>query len=190
MNGFKSQIMEAESAPVEQKKRKFRSEIDMEEAEVKLLDKTDVEEAGKVMRKCLFSVTDKEIEAIILKGMSYGAFVDRMLVAVALSWAVRFNPDTKDFEQGGDNAVFLEDDAILLAYEGKGIRELLIEKREEEGSARRLKYAVAITSQAQAAGESVSETVRQRGNKTEKALLKKEYKFFKTRNGVIAYRNL
>jgi hypothetical protein len=190
MNGFKSQIMETEAAPLEQKKKKFHSQVDMEEAEVKLLEKSDVEEAGKVMRKCLFSVTDKEIEAIIAKGMSYGAFVDRMLVAVALSWAVRFNPDTKDFEQGQDNAVFLEDDAILLAYEGKGIRELLIEKREEEGTARRLKYAVAITSQAQAAGESVSETVKQRGNKTEKALLKKEYKFFKTKNGVIAYRNL
>ncbi len=190
MNGFKSQIMETESAPVEQKKRRFHSPVDMEEAEIKLLAREDVEEAGKVMRKCLFSVTDKEIEAIIAKGMSYGAFVDRMLVAVALSWAVRFNPDTKDFEQGEDNAVFLEDDAILLTYEGKGIRELLIEKREEEGGAHRLGYSVAITSQAHPQGENVSEVVRQRGNKTEKALLKKEYKFFKTKNGVIAYRNL
>ncbi|MEM4272689.1 MAG: hypothetical protein QXH30_03790, partial [Candidatus Bilamarchaeaceae archaeon] len=127
MNGFKSQIIEAESGPVEQKKRKFHSIADVERAEIKLLRKEDVGEAGKVMRKCLFSVTDKEIEAIIAKGASYGAFVDRMLVAVALSWAVRFNPETKEFEQGEENAIFLEDDAILLAYEGKGIRELLIE---------------------------------------------------------------
>ncbi|MEM4272367.1 MAG: hypothetical protein QXH30_02160, partial [Candidatus Bilamarchaeaceae archaeon] len=63
-------------------------------------------------------------------------------------------------------------------------------KREEEGRARRLRYAVAITSQAHLAGESVSEVVKQRGNKTEKALLKRGYSFFKTRNGVIAYKPL
>lgn len=190
MNGFKSKIIEEEEGPQEQKKKKFHSQIDMEEVEVKLLGREDLEEAGKVMRKCLFSVSDEEIRKILDKGMSYGAFVDRMLVAVALSWGVLFNPEIRDFENGAENAIFLEDDAILLSYEGKGIRELLIAKREDAGRVRAFPYAVAITSQSNPHDENVGDAVKQRGNKTEKALMKKGYKFFKTRNGVIAYRNL
>lgn len=188
--GFKSELMETEAGPKQEKKKKFHSPTDVEHVEVKKLDSSDVEEAAKVMRKCLFTVTDEEIGGIVAKGMSYGGFVDRILVAVALSWGVRFNPGTWEFEEGEENAVFLEDDAILLAYEGRGIRELLIERREEEGQERKFRYAVAITSPISPEEAKVGEVVQQRGNKTEKALLKRGYRFSKTRNGVVAYKEL
>jgi len=188
--GFKSELLEAEAGPKQEKKKKFHSPTDVENIEVKKLDADDVEEAAKVMRKCLFTVTDDEIKGILEKEMSYGGFVDRILVAVALSWGVRFNPESWEFEEGEENAVFLEDDAILLAYEGRGIRELLIEKREEEGEELGFKYAVAITAQINPDDAKVREVVEQRGNKTEKALLKRGYRFSKTRNGVVAYKEL
>lgn len=187
--GFKSELMETGAGPIE-KKKKFHAPTDVEQVEVKKLDVDDVEEAAKVMRKCLFTVTDEEIGGIIKKNMSYGGFVDRILIAVALSWGVTFNPESWEFEEGEENAVFLEDDAILLAYEGKGTRELLIEKREEEGKERDFRYAVAITSQINPDDAKIKEVVQQRGNKTEKALLKRGYRFSKTKNGVVAYKEL
>ena len=189
--GFKSELLETEKEPKEeQKKKKFRSTSDVEELEIKKLEEKDVEEATRVMSKCMFSVTEKEIRGIVERGMSYGAFVDRILVGVGLSWEVRFNPETWEFEEGEGNSIFLEDDAILLAYEGRGIRELLIEKREEEGREDGLEYAVAITSDTVSEEEKVDEVVGRRGNKTERALLKRRYKFSKTRNGVVAYKKL
>ncbi|MCP4647872.1 MAG: hypothetical protein GY852_09115, partial [bacterium] len=50
--------------------------------------------------------------------------------------------------------------------------------------------AVAITSQINPDDAKVGEVVEQRGNKTEKALLKRGYQFSKTRNGVVAYKEL
>ena len=186
-SGFKSELMETEAEPKQVKKKKFRSPIDVEEVEIKKLEESDVEEATRVMQKCMFSVTEEELSKIVEKGLSYGAFVDRILVGVALSWGVRFNPETNEFEDGEENALFLEDDAILLSYEGKGIRELLIEKREEEGEETGFKYAVAITSQFNPEEEHVGKVIEQRGNKTEKVLQRRGYKFLKTRNGVVAY---
>lgn len=186
---FKSEIIDSKAEKSEPKK-KFRAPTEIEEVEIKKLLEGDVEEAAKVMRKCLFSVTDSEISGVVEKGMSYGAFVDRILVSVGLSWEVRFNPDTMDFEEGEENAVFLEDDAILLAYEGRGIRELLIEKREEEGGGRGKEYAVAITSSIRPNDENLAEAMMQRGNKTEKALIRRGYKFAKTQHGVVAFKKL
>jgi len=187
-SGFKSEMMETEAGPRETKKKKFHSPIDVEEVEIKKLDVDDVEEATRVMRKCMFTVDENEIKGIVEKNLSYGAFVDRILVGVALSWGVRFNPETREFEEGEENALFLEDDAILLAYEGRGIRELLIEKREEEGKEDGFAYAVAITSQFNPDEENVGKVMEQRGNKTEKVLMRRGYEFVKTRNGVVAYK--
>lgn len=187
-NVFRSEQIE-EEAPKAAKKKKFHAPADIEEVEVKKLTKNDVKEASRVMRKSLFTVTDREVGEVIEKGMSYGAFVDRILVAVALSWGVCFNPKDAEFGDGEENAIFLEDDAMLLSYEGRGIRELLIEKREEEGKERNFRYAVAITTSINPEGE-ISSVVGQRGNKTEKALLGRGYSFKKTQNGVIAFREL
>ncbi len=187
-SGFKSELLEAETKPKAVKMKKFRSPIDIEEVEIKKLEESDVEEATNVMRKCMFTVTEGEISKIVEKGLSYGAFVDRILVGVALSWGVKFNLETREFEEGEENSLFLEDDAILLAYEGKGIRELLIEKREEEGAEKGFGYALAITSQFNPDEEHVGKVIEQRGNKTEKVLLRRGYKFVKTKNGVVAYK--
>ena len=186
-SGFKSELMETEAGPKQVKKKKFHSPIDVEEVEIKKLGEKDVDEATRVMRKCMFTVSEEEIARIVEKGMSYGAFVDRILVGVALSWGVRFNPQTREFEEGEENSLFLEDDAILLAYEGRGIRELLIEKREEEGQERGFSHVVAITSQFNPEEENVGKVIEQRGNKTEKVLQRRGYRFAKTKNGVVAY---
>ncbi len=186
---FKNDLMETESAPKETKKKKFHSPADVEELEIKKLTETDADETTRVMQKCMFTVNKKEILEIIEKNLSYGAFVDRILVGVALSWGVCWNPETKEFEDGEENALFLEDDAILLSYEGKGIRELLIEKREEEGQKLGFRYVVAITSQFNPEEENVGKMIAQRGNKTEKVLQMRGYLFIKTKNGVVAYKS-
>jgi hypothetical protein len=111
-------------------------------------------------------------------------------VSVGLSWEVRFNTETLEFEEGEGNAIFLEDDAVLLAYEGRGLRELLIEKREEEGKERGKEYAVAITSSINPNDSNLGDAMRQRGNKTEKALIRRGYAFSKTQNGVVAYKKI
>lgn len=190
-SAFKSETSETEAKPKKAHARgKFRPPANIEEVEIKKLGKEDVEESAKVMRKCLFTVTDREVGEVVARDMSYGAFVDRILVSVGLSWEVRFNPETKEFEEGEPNAIFLEDDAILLAYEGRGIRELLIEKREEEGRERGKEYAVAITSTINPNEPKLSEAMMQRGNKTEKVLIRRGYVFAKTPNGLIAFKKL
>ena len=189
MAEFKAPLMDEKKEGKEAKKRKFHSPVDIEEAEVKKLEPEDAEEVCKVMQKCLFAVTEKEVGDVLELGMSYGAFVGRMLVAVGLGWAVHYNPESLEIESGEENAVFLEDDAVLLPYEGKGLREMLIGHREKAAKGEGLSYAVTITSPTNPDG-SVNEIVMQRGTKTEKVLMKMDYKFFKTPKGVLALKRL
>ena len=185
MSDFKSASMQEEKEEKAAPKHRMRSPIDMEEAEIKRLKAEDAEEVTNIMRKCLFADTEEEVREVLKRDMSYGAYVGRMLVAVGLGWGTAYNPSNLELESGYTNAIFLEDDAVLLPYEGKGLRELLIDHREIEGRARDLQFAVTITTPLNPDG-SVDEVIAQRGTKTEKALMKADYKFYKTRVGVIA----
>ncbi len=189
MSDFKKATLEEEKEEKAAPKMRVRSPIDIEEAEIKRLKPEDADEVTNIMRKCLFAVTEDEVREVLKRDMSYGAYVGRMLVAVGLAWGTGYNPTNLELEGGYTNAIFLEDDAVLLPYEGKGLRELLVDHREMEGRARDLQYAVTITTPLNPDGE-VGEVISQRGTKTEKVLMKASYKFYKTRAGVIAVKPL
>ncbi|MCK4319597.1 hypothetical protein KAW38_03440, partial [Candidatus Micrarchaeota archaeon] len=114
---------EEKKVPVKEKFGK-KQVMDYERAEIKKLHEGDAEIAHNIMKKCMFDVNIYEIKDILKKGMSYGAFVGRMLVGVGLGWEVYYNHESKGIEDGLPNAIYLEDDALLLAYEGQGIREM------------------------------------------------------------------
>ncbi|MDD2655458.1 MAG: hypothetical protein PHQ80_02200 [Candidatus ainarchaeum sp.] len=189
MSDFKNAIIEENTEEKASPKMRVRSPIDIEEAEIKRLKPEDAEEVTHIMRKCLFAVTEEEVREVLRRNMSYGAYVGRMLVAVGLAWGTAYNPTNLQLEAGYTNAIFLEDDAVLLAYEGKGLRELLVDHREMEGRAREFQFAVTLTTPMNPDGN-VDEVVSQRGTKTEKVLMKAGYKFYKTRAGVIAVKQI
>lgn len=189
MRDFKNAIIEEKKEEKAIPKMRVRPPMDIEEAEIKRLKPEDTEEVTMIMRKCLFSVTEDEVREVLKRNMSYGAYVGRMLVAVGLAWDTGYNPSTLQLESGYTNAIFLEDDAVLLLYEGKGLRELLVNHREIEGKARELKFAVTITTPVNP-DEDVDEVISQRGTKTEKTLMKMGYTFYKTKAGVIAVKPL
>ena len=189
MSEFKGPVVDEKEEEKEEKKKKFHAPLEFEEAEIKRLEPEDTEEVSRIMRKCLFSVTEKEVEDVLGLGMSYGAFVGRMLVAVGLAWGVRFDEESGGIIEGEENAVFLEDDAVLLPYEGKGLRELLVDRREKRGREAEFEFAVTITSPTNPDGQ-VSEIVVQRGTKTEKVLMKMGYRFRKTAAGVAAFKRI
>src|SRR4030095_2863817 len=116
----------------EMHKKKFVHLLDTEEVEVKRLDSEDVEDCVKVMRKCAFDVTEVEVGNIISYDKSFGATVNRMLVGGGLSWPAKLDLDTKTIRSGEPNALYLEDPAVLLAYEGRGVRRILLNEREKE----------------------------------------------------------
>ena len=164
---------------------------DWEEVEVKQLSVSDFEAVYPVLQKCLFSAEPTEVKEALSKNLSYGGYVDRILVAVGLAWPINFDPDTVEFYDAEPNAVFLEDDAILLQYEGKGLRKLLIEKREERARELGFKYSVTILDLPDTSKEEDINTIfRKRGNKTEKILLSSGYKFIKQEDRIVAYKLL
>ena len=158
-----------EKPPALKRKEIVGYAIDSEKVEIKRLEMEDLEDVILILRKAQFQIGEKEkktIEDILKEGISYGAYVDRMLVAVALAWKVGFDGESLI---EGSNAVYIEEIALLTAYEGKGIREKLIEAIEKESE----EYIVGY------AGESVEDIDRylESPNRLAKAYAKLGYKF-------------
>ena len=103
-------------------KKEFIDLLDEDQVEVKKLTLEEIEDAVKIMRKCAFDVTEGEVKTIIEYGMSFGAFVNRMLIGVGLSWPASYDSEKRTITGKEYNAVYAEDPAVLLAYEGRGIR--------------------------------------------------------------------
>ena len=171
--------------------KKITKNRDWEEVEVKLLSVSDFDAVYPVLQKCLFAAEPDEVKEALSKNLSFGAYVDRILVAVGLAWPINFDPETMDFYNSEPNAVFLEDDAVLLQYEGKGLRKLLIEKREEKAKNSGFKYSVTILEVPDtSSGEDINTIFSKRGNKTEKLLLSMGYKFIKQEDRIIAFKQI
>ncbi len=171
------------------KKPKIVPKVDIEEIEVKLLDEDDLEDVSKVMKKCSFEVLDDEILEIISFGMSFGATVNRVVVGVGLAWPARFSKRSLDLVDGRPNALFLEDPAVLLAFEGRGIRRLLIKEREREAKRQGFRYVVSYLDE-DVPTEDISEYIKEAGSKLEMIYLQEGYFFAKTDKGVLAYKVL
>ena len=186
---------EKEEEKAEQKvKKRFKGdiEIDSEEIQLKKLEVSDLQNVIAIMRRAMFEISKseiKEIEEIISYGMSYAAYVEGIMVSVGLAWPVHFSPEYKTFLNEEPNAIFLHSIALLVAYEGKGIREKLIDIREKEGIKNGYVYAVSLVGE-NPKDEDIVKMIEDRGTKEERAFLKMGYAFIKSENGLIAYKTL
>lgn len=182
-------VSEIKAPEKKEQPKKIIKLMDSDQTEVKLLGEEDAEQAVKVLRKCSFDVTEKEVSAIISQGFSYGAYVDRMLIGVALAWPAHYDEALEDVGGGTPNAVYNEDPAILLAYEGRGVRRILLRKKEEEAAEKGFAYSVAYLYEDTPKGE-VSSYIREAGSQLEKLYLSENYVFRKTKRGVLAVKTL
>lgn len=170
-------------------KKKFLYLLDEDQTEVKKLNLEDVEDATRVMQKCGFEVTKKEVEDIIRIGMSFGTYVNRMLVGVGLSWPTPFDYEKRSLGGKISNALYMEDPAVLLSHEGRDVRRILLKEREKEAVKSNLEYSIAYLYQDLPRVE-ISDYIREAGSQLEKLYLSEEYEFFRTSKGVLTVKKL
>lgn len=170
-------------------KKKFIHLLDEEEVEVKRLDSEDIEDCVKVMRKCAFDVTEVEVGNIIAYGKSFGATVNRMLVGVGLAWPARLDLESKRITSGNANALYMEDPAVLLAYEGRGVRRILLTEREKEAVQSKLRYSIGYLYEDIPKGD-IASYITEAGSALEKLYLSEDYEFFRTEKGILAFKKL
>jgi len=168
---------------------KFMHLLDEEQVEVKRLDKEDVEDSVKVMRKCAFDVTEAEVGNIVAYGKSFGATVNRMMVGVGLAWPAKLDVENKRIASGEPNALYLEDPAVLLAYEGRGIRRILLKEREKDAASGGLAYAISYLYEDVPKGN-IGDYIMEAGSQLEKLFLSEGYEFFRTERGILAFKKL
>lgn len=171
-------------------KKKFDDLLDTEEVEIKKLTQEDIEDCVKVMRKCAFDVTEVEVGNIVEYGRSFAATVNRMVVGVGLSWPAHLDMDDKKITSGEANSLYLEDPAVLLAYEGRGIRRILLKEREKEALSSGFKYAIGYLYEDIPKGDNISHYITEAGSALEKLYLSEDYEFFRTEKGILAFKKL
>jgi hypothetical protein len=186
MESFK-QIEKKEET--ETQKKRFVHLLDEDEIEVKALDDEDLEDCVKVMRKCAFDVTEVEVGNIITYKKSYGATVNRMIIGVGLAWPAKLDLDNKKITGGEPNAVYLEDPAVLLAYEGRGVRRILLKQREKGALEAGLKYAIGYLYEDIPKGD-IASYITEAGSTLEKLYLSENYEFYRTDKGILAFKRL
>ncbi len=179
----------AEPKEKEEKKKEFINLLDEDQVEVKKLDEEDIEDVVKIMRKCAFDVTEVEVKKIIGYGLSFGCYVNRMLIGVGLGWPASYDPEKRAIVGGEHNAIYMEDPAVLLMYEGRGIRRILLEQREVAGQAANYDYSIAYLSEDIPKG-SVVDYIKEAGDQLEKLYLSVDYEFFRTEKGVLTVKRM
>jgi len=192
MGGFEAFKVDEKVEKKEKKKKekkKFLHLLDQDQTEIKILDAGDTKDAVKIMMKCAFEVGEKEVEDIIKYGLSFGSYVNRMLIGVGLSWPARYDSEKRTIVEGESNAIYMEDPAVLLAYEGRGIRSVLLKARENMGRTKKYSYAIAFLSE-DVPKEGISSYIKETGSALEKLYLKEEFEFFRTENGILAVKKL
>ncbi len=176
-----------------ERKRIVGYDIDTEEIELKLLDDDDLDEIIKVFKKVAVPIGRdevKEIKNILADNMSYGAYVDRILVGLFLAWPFCFDQVHKGMATCDDpNALYLEDMAVLSAYEAKGVRDALLKQAEKVAKENSFPYIVTVVGE-NPAEEDILKVIEDRGTRHERHLLSRGYKFFKSEYGLAAYKNL
>lgn len=173
----------------EEPKKKFIHLLDEEQVEVKRIDSEDIEDCVKVMRKCAFDVTEAEVGTIANYGKSFAATVNRMVVGVGLAWPAHLDGESKKITSGDANALYMEDPAVLLAYEGRGVRRILLTEREKEAASSGLKYAIGYLYEDIPKG-SIAEYITEAGSALEKLYLSEGYEFFRTEKGILAFKKV
>jgi len=173
----------------EKKKAKFVHLLDEDQVEIKCLDSEDVEDALKIMLRCSFEVTGDEVGKVIAYGTSFGCYVNRMLIGVGLGWPTAYDHAKKMIVGGNPNTLYLEEPAVLLMYEGRGIRRILLKAREQSALSSNYKYTMAYLSEDIPKGN-VMDYIKEGGTQLEKLYLSEDYEFFRTSKGVLAVKRL
>ncbi|MFH1520064.1 MAG: hypothetical protein ABID61_00290 [Candidatus Micrarchaeota archaeon] len=173
----------------ESPKKKFLHLLDEDEVEVKRLTIEDIDECVKVMRKCAFDVTEVEVGNIVKYGKSFGAAVNRMIIGVGLGWPACLDPKQMIITNSQPNAMYLEDPAVLLAYEGRGVRRILLKEREREAVQSQYEYAMGYLYE-DIPKENIADYITEAGSQLEKLYLSEEYKFIRTEKGILAFKKL
>ncbi len=187
-NTFKTEKKAAEVSKLTPKKE-FVHLLDNDQTEIKRLDLSDLQDAVKVMRRCGFDVTEDEVSLIIKYGRSFGCYVNRMLIGVGLAWPTHYDPETKILSNNEANALYMEDPAVLLSYEGRGIRRILLSTRENDARERGYVYAITYVSEDLPKG-SVDEHIKEASSQLEKLYLSEQYEFYKTERGLMALKKV
>lgn len=165
-------------------KKKFLYLLDEDQTEIKRLNVDDVEETVKVMRKCAFDVTEAEVSTILKYNVSFGCYVNRMLIGVGLAWPAHLDMKERKIKNGEANALYMEDPAVLLAYEGRGIRKILVQTRENEAKSSSFKYTIAYLSE-DLPKEDIGDYIKESGSQLEKLYLAEGYVFYRTDRGIM-----
>lgn len=186
---FQEKFFQEKNEPEAIKLKKLDLLDNVENAEIKMLANEDVDEVYNIMRRTLWEVSKQQIVEIIKFGTSYGAYVERMLVGLGLAWPAHYDAKKKKMTAGKANALYIEDIALLLTYEGRGIRKMLVQEREKTAKALGFLYIIAFISSDWPAG-SLEDMIKERGNRAEKAYLTDGYKFFRAKEGILAVKEL
>jgi hypothetical protein len=187
VESFKQAEKKAETSAAP--KKKFIHLLDEENVEVTRLSEEHVEDCVKVMRKCAFDVTEAEVGNIIAYGKSYGATVNRMIVGVGLAWPAHLDMEDKKITSGEPNSLYLEDPAILLTYEGRGVRRILLSEREKEAVSSGLKYAIGYLYE-DIPKDEIAHYIMEAGSSLERLYLSEGYEFFRTDKGIMAFKKV
>ena len=187
----KEEVKKEEKKPEveEKKKAKFVHLLDEDQVEIKCLDSEDLEDAVKIMQRCSFEVTEDEVKKVISYKMSFGCYVYRMLIGLGLCWPTSFESEKRTIISDSHNALYLEEPAVLLMYEGRGIRRILLSARERSAISSNFRYAIAYLSEDIPKGN-VVDYIKEGGTQLEKLYLSEEYEFFKTEKGVLAVKRV
>lgn len=164
--------------------------VDTARLEVKELDISDLDDVISILRRAQFELTAevrRQVKDILSMGLSYGGYYNRNLVAVCLSYPVGFDEATRSFLEG-NNALYIEEIAILPSYEGKGIRETLISEVEKKIAPLGVCYIISIVD-INPEGN-IEEFIKNRGSISAKTYLKLGYGFFRHELGLVAYKKL
>lgn len=187
-NPFREKLFEKKE-PEAIKLKKLDLLSTSENAEIKKLDSEDIDEVLLIMHKTLWDVTREQVSGTIQSGMSFGAYVERMLVGAGLAWPTAYDEEKEKITGGEPNAIYLEDVALLLSFEGRGIRKMLVEEREKAGRALGFAFSVAFISSDWPVG-GIEDMIKERGNKMERIYLESGYKFVRAENGILAVKKL
>jgi hypothetical protein len=187
MESFKQ--TDSKKKEAEAPKRRFTHLLSEDEIEIKKLTMEDVEECVKVMRKCAFDVTEAEVGNIIKYEKSFGATVNRMIVGVGLSWPAYLDVNEMIITNNQPNSLYMEDPAILLAYEGRGVRRILLKEREKEALSSSYDYAMGYLYE-DIPKENIADYITEAGSQLEKLYLSEGYMFSRTEKGIMAYKKL
>ena len=127
-----------------EKKNFKRIEVDVANIEIKKIWPKDIDIVLPLLVKAQVETTKEELKEILADGVSFGAFVDRILGGIALSWNAHFDEDELDITDGEENAIHIEELIVLFVYESKNLRERLLNRIITEAKAKGYKYVVSF----------------------------------------------